>query len=153
MTKALIRGSLFFFAFRFLAFAATLSAADQAAPAPPGKLVAGGGRKLHLYCTGQGSPTVVPEAGAGGFSIDWALVETEIANTTCVCSHDRAGYGWSDPGPQWDTVEQVAHDREDLLPLFRYEADKPLGIPGSALSPGQRELPKLSGWGLSELVP
>src|SRR3984957_3946145 len=115
VTKALIRGSLFFFAFRFLAFAATLSAADQPVPAPPGKLVDVGGRKLHLYCTGQGSPTVVLEAGAGGFSIDWALVETEIANTTRVCSYDRAGYGWSDPGPQWDTVEQVAHGRETAL--------------------------------------
>ena len=115
MTKALIRGSLFFFAFRFLAFAATLSAADQPAPAPPGKLVDVGGRKLHLYCTGPGSPTVVLEAGAGGFSIDWALVEAEIANTTRVCSYDRAGYGWSDPGPEWDTVEQVAHDLETAL--------------------------------------
>ena len=106
MTKALIRGSLSFFAFRFLAFAATLSAADQPAPAPPGKLVDVGGRKLHLYCTGPGSPTVVLEAGAGGFSIDWALVETEIANTTRVCSCDRAGLNGHFSRPWSSTKDQ-----------------------------------------------
>jgi pimeloyl-ACP methyl ester carboxylesterase len=128
VTKALIRGSLFFFAFRFLAFAATLSAADQPAPAPPGKLFDVGGRKLHLYCTGQGSPTVVLEAGAGGFTIDPALVETEIANTTRVCPYDRAGYRWSDPGPEWDTVEQVAHDLETALKNEREHPDQVVGM-------------------------
>jgi len=82
---------------------------------PPGRLVDVGGRKLHLYCTGQGGPTVILEAGAGSFSIDWALVQPEIAKSRHVCSYDRAGYGWSDPGPEWDTVEQVAHDLEAAL--------------------------------------
>jgi hypothetical protein len=59
---------------------------DQPRPAPPGKLVDVGGRKLHLYCTGNGSPAVILEAGAGGFSIDWALVQPEMAKTTRVCS-------------------------------------------------------------------
>jgi hypothetical protein len=149
VTKALIRGSLFFFAFRFLAFAATLSAADQPAPAPPGPLVDVGGRKLHLYCTGQGSPTVVLEAAAGGFSIDWALLETEIANTTRVCSYDRAGYGWSDPGPEWHTVEQVAHDLETALknepehsPYVHQASltpDSLAGLPLVVLTPRERD--------------
>jgi pimeloyl-ACP methyl ester carboxylesterase len=91
------------------------SALDQAAPAPPGMLVDVGGRKLHLYCKGKGSPTVILEAGAGSFSIDWALVQPEVAKTTRVCSYDRAGYGWSEPGPEWDTVEQAAHDLETAL--------------------------------------
>ncbi len=75
------------FAFMYLASAQT--AADQAAPAP-GILVDVGGRKLHLYCTGKGSPTVILEAGAGSFSIDWALVQPDVAKTTRVCSYDRA---------------------------------------------------------------
>jgi hypothetical protein len=40
---------------------------------PPGKLIDIGGRKLHLYCTGSGSPTVILMAGGGAFSIDWAV--------------------------------------------------------------------------------
>jgi pimeloyl-ACP methyl ester carboxylesterase len=64
----------------------------------PGKLVDIGGRKLHLYCTGSGSPTAIMEAGASAFAIDWSLVQPEIATTNRTCSYDRAGHGWSDPG-------------------------------------------------------
>ncbi len=102
-------------ALAFVQPAFTQQATDQAGPAPLGKLVDVGGRKLHLYCTGNGSPAVILEAGAGSFSVDWALAQPEIAKTTRVCSYDRAGYGWSDPGPQWDTVEQVARDLETAL--------------------------------------
>ena len=99
----------------FVQQAFTQQPVDQPRPAPPGKLVDVGGRKLHLYCTGNGSPAVILESGAGGFSIDWALVQPEMTKTARVCSYDRASYGWSDPGPQWDTVEQVAHDLETAL--------------------------------------
>ena len=92
----------------FLALTCVLSCtgqvADSGLQSPPGKLVDVGGRKLHLYCTGHGSPTVILEDGAGSFAIDWALVQPEVARTTRVCSYDRAGYGWSDPGPEEDTV-------------------------------------------------
>ncbi|HEY3130412.1 MAG TPA: alpha/beta hydrolase [Acidobacteriota bacterium] len=80
---------------------------------PPGKLVDVGGRKLHLLCTGAGAPTVVLEAGASAFAIDWSLVQPEIARTNRVCSYDRAGYGWSDPGGSGDPG--VAADLHSLL--------------------------------------
>ena len=56
----------------------------------PGRLIDVGGRKLHLNCIGSGSPTVVLEAGASSFAIDWSLVQPEIARTQRVCSYDRA---------------------------------------------------------------
>src|SRR5216684_8347678 len=74
---------------------------------PPGRLVDIGGRKLHLYCTGTGSPTVILMAGGGAFSIDWALVQPKVAQSIRVCSYDRAGLAWSDPGPADETVEQT----------------------------------------------
>lgn len=66
---------------------------------PPGTLVDIGGRKLHAICSGAGSPTVVLEAGASSFAIDWSLVQPSIAKMTRVCAYDRAGHGWSDEGP------------------------------------------------------
>ena len=63
---------------------------------PPGRLVDIGGRRLHVNCTGSGLPTVVREAGASSFAIDWSLVQPEVARSTRVCSYDRAGSGWSD---------------------------------------------------------
>jgi pimeloyl-ACP methyl ester carboxylesterase len=68
-----------------------------------------------LYCTGKGTTTVILESGAGSFSIDWALVQPELAKKTRVCSYDPAGYGWSDPGPEGDTTDQVTRDLETAL--------------------------------------
>ena len=66
-------------------------------PAPLGSLVDVGGYRIHLYCAGQGAPTVVI-TGAGG-SFDWGLVQPEVAKDTRICSFDRSGTAWSDPGP------------------------------------------------------
>jgi pimeloyl-ACP methyl ester carboxylesterase len=71
---------------------------DQNPPAPLGKLIDVGGYRVHLYCTGTGSPTVVI-VGAG-FSFNWGLVQPEVAKFTRVCSYDHSGIGWSDLGPK-----------------------------------------------------
>jgi pimeloyl-ACP methyl ester carboxylesterase len=71
---------------------------DETYP-PPGVLYDVGGYKLHLQCTGSGTPAVVMEAGAGDFSLTWALVAPTIALTNQVCVYDRAGLGWSEPSP------------------------------------------------------
>ena len=115
MTRSLIPRVMLVFAITFLQLAGPHAYGDQSVPVPLGRLVDVGGRKLHLYCTGHGSPTVILEAGAGSFAIDWALVQPEVARTTRVCSYDRAGYGWSDPGPEEDTVEQAGHDLETAM--------------------------------------
>jgi pimeloyl-ACP methyl ester carboxylesterase len=74
-----------------------------------------GGRKLYMKCEGKGAPTVILMAGGGAFSIDWALVQPKVAEITRVCSYDRAGLGWSDPGPAEDTVEHTVSDLHALL--------------------------------------
>jgi pimeloyl-ACP methyl ester carboxylesterase len=97
-----------------IAFIVLTLAARQTYP-PPGRLIDVGGRKLHLHCTGQGKPTVILVAGGGAFSIDWTLVQTPLAGTTRVCSYDRAGLGWSDPGPAQETVEETVEDLHALV--------------------------------------
>jgi pimeloyl-ACP methyl ester carboxylesterase len=82
---------------------------------PPGRLVDVGGRRLHIDCMGSGSPTVILVAGGGAYAIDWALVQPKIAETARVCSYDRAGLGWSDPGPADETVEETVSDLHTLL--------------------------------------
>ena len=67
-------------------------------PPPPGQLVDIGGSKLHIHCSGSGSPVVILEAGFPGSSLDWALVQPSAAQFTRVCSYDRAGFGWSGAG-------------------------------------------------------
>lgn len=70
------------------------------APPPPGSLIDIGGYKLHLLSSGEGSPTVILEAGLGAFSVNWGLVQPQVARFARVCSYDRASYAWSDPGPE-----------------------------------------------------
>lgn len=84
----------------------------------PGQLVDLGGWRIHLNCTGQVSasqPTVILEAGAAGFSVDWSLVQPEVARFARVCSYDRAGLGWSDLGPRPRTLRQIVWELHTLL--------------------------------------
>lgn len=82
---------------------------------PPGQMVDVGGYKMHIHCTGQGSPTVILDAGLGDFSETWGQVQPEVAKTTRVCSYDRSGYGWSDPSPHPRTASGMADELHTLL--------------------------------------
>jgi len=81
----------------------------------PGQLVDVGGYKLHINCIGEGSPTVILEAGLGDFSLLWAYVQPEVARFTRVCSYDRAGYGWSEPSPYPRTANMMVEELHTLL--------------------------------------
>jgi len=90
-------------------------AADAKAYPPPGQMVDVGGYRLHINCTGEGSPTVVVESGWGDFSATWARVQPEIAKTTRICTYDRAGMGWSEPSPEPRTAQEFAKELHILL--------------------------------------
>jgi pimeloyl-ACP methyl ester carboxylesterase len=87
----------------------------QSPPKPRGKLVDLEGHKLHINCSGKGSPTVVVENGLGDFSFDWVLVQTRVSRITRICTYDRAGYAWSDPGPKPRTFGQLNLELRDAL--------------------------------------
>jgi pimeloyl-ACP methyl ester carboxylesterase len=82
---------------------------------PPGKMVDVGGYRLHLNCLGEGSPTVILEAGQGNMSLIWNLVHNEAAQNTRVCAYDRAGLGWSEPSPVPRSVEVIVQELHTLL--------------------------------------
>ena len=70
---------------------------------------------MHVYETGQGSPTVVLEAGIAATSLSWRLVQDEVAKFSRVASYDRAGLGWSDPASQPLTLTRLVDDLHTLL--------------------------------------
>lgn len=82
---------------------------------PPGELVDVGGHSLHINCVGEGSPTVILESGSGATSVDWANIQPEVADSTRVCAYDRAGSGWSEPGPGPGDPQQIARELHTLL--------------------------------------
>jgi len=80
------------------------------------------GVSLSLNCTGSGSPTVVMDTGLGVPAVGWDPVQPEVAKYTRVCSYDRAGYGWSTPGPMPRTSDQIARE---LYALLNAAGEKP----------------------------
>jgi pimeloyl-ACP methyl ester carboxylesterase len=104
-----------------------VAAADS--EVPPGSLVDVDGHRLHIWCTGKGRPAVLLEAGLGANHLDWIRVQPHLSSLTTVCSYDRAGYGWSDPGPRPRSVERIAGELRALLPAA--------GIPTPVIFVGQ----------------
>ncbi len=74
-----------------------------------------GGFRLDLVCAGSGSPTVILDAPLGASHMAWSLVQPEVAKFARVCSYDRAGYGWSDPGPRPRTCAMAVEELHALL--------------------------------------
>jgi pimeloyl-ACP methyl ester carboxylesterase len=113
--------------------AATIRRADTTAPQPDiaGTFDVGGGRRMYMQCSGQGSPTVVLISGGGvaGDVWDSALgkqptVYPTITKATRVCAYDRpgttravagGGNSRSDPVPQPVTPSRSAADLHALL--------------------------------------
>ena len=102
--------------------AVAVAAAAYGAPAvaseaesPPGMLVGVGLHRLHIHCTGRGSPSVVFESGLGGTSLDWVGVQPEVSRFSRACSYDRAGYGWSERGPEPRHADRIAQELDRLL--------------------------------------
>ena len=81
----------------------------------PGQLVDVGGHRLHLRCTGSGTPTVLLEAGLGETGAYWEWISPAVARDTKVCVYDRAGRGWSDPVALPQDGVAVATDLHLLL--------------------------------------
>ena len=88
---------------------------DTRAYPMPGQLVDVGGHRMHLHCTGSGSPTVVLEPGQGGASSDSGWVAPAVARDSTVCVYDRAGRGWSDPADGPQDAARIAADLHTLL--------------------------------------
>lgn len=88
---------------------------DQRRFPPPGVRVDVGGRQLHLLCIGSGSPVVLFEQAGFANSASFGVARTAIAARTRVCSYDRTGIGWSDPGPRTITAGLMTNDLRRLL--------------------------------------
>jgi pimeloyl-ACP methyl ester carboxylesterase len=86
---------------------------------PSGTYVDIGGRQLRLVCAGPAQserPTVWMEAGAFGLAADFAAIQEKLtAKGIRSCAYDRAGMGWSDPGPEPRDSDAIVGDLEKLI--------------------------------------
>ena len=96
-------------------FETVREAVDANAYPMPGQLIDVGGHRLHLHCTGSGSPTVVLQPGGGDFSSVMAWIAPAVTGQTRVCVYDRPGRGWSDQTGKPQDATQIATELHTLL--------------------------------------
>ena len=89
--------------------------ADRRAFPMQGQLVDVGGYRLHMSCTGAGSPTVVLLPGAGEISSTWGWIAPAVARDSRVCVYDRAGRGWSEGATSQQDGLALAADLHNML--------------------------------------
>ena len=108
---------------------ATLAAASPVATGDFSGPIDIGGRKLYLECRGQGTPTVILEAGANGRADVWSrdnlhpagartMVLPGVAAFTRVCAYDRPG-----------TIGEVNPDLDPHGPPFLPSRSDPVPQP------------------------
>jgi pimeloyl-ACP methyl ester carboxylesterase len=74
-----------------------------------------GGRRVHIWLAGTGSPAVVVVPCLGGTGAAWTPILAELAATTTVCLVDRGGIGWSDAAPWPRTGTAITEELHRLL--------------------------------------
>lgn len=110
-----------FFAILAAAPSLTLASAPDASGdlgeeyAKPHHMVDIGGRRLNLYCAGEGEQVVLFDSGGSDWSSTWALVHPAVAKRTRACVYDRAGLGYSDPARGPRTPIAIVDDLHKLV--------------------------------------
>lgn len=133
----------------------------------PGDFYSVGGRQMHIYCSGMGSPTVILESAASARWTQWRKVQPELSNLTRVCSYDRAGHGWSERRRGLRDAETIVSELHLLLDqvgverpfiyagesagglyVREYAREHPAEITGVALieSSSPQQIDELPGW-------
>ena len=108
------------------AYQLTMEQRDRVAYPAPGEIYQVGGIDLHLDCRGQGTPTIILEAGLMSGSSSWMLVHDELAAVTRTCAYDRPGMDWSEPINRVADAEEVSERLYDLLVEAKIEGPKVL---------------------------
>src|SRR5207247_5863962 len=91
----------------------------------------GGSRRMHVRVHGSGGPTVIIETGLGSREYAWHGIQDELARSTTVVTYDRAGYGWSPPGPWPPMVDKVVDDLQAVVRAL--DLPEPLILVGHSL--------------------
>lgn len=88
---------------------------DQHYAAPQTLVKIGRRRRLNLLIAGEGAPSVIFAAGLIGTALHWARVQRAVALKTRTIAFDKAGLGFSDPGPLPRAASAIVEDLRAAL--------------------------------------
>jgi pimeloyl-ACP methyl ester carboxylesterase len=86
---------------------------------------------VHVWCEGEGAPTILLEASGLGGSMQYARVLPELARRARTCAWDRPGMGWSSRAPR----DATATDQGEriLAALESLDIRGPLVLVGASM--------------------
>jgi pimeloyl-ACP methyl ester carboxylesterase len=88
---------------------------DQHYAGPQTLVKIGRRRRLNLVIAGEGGPTLIFAPGLNGAALHWARVQRVVSRRTRTVAFDKAGIGFSDPGPMPRTAWAVVKDLRAAL--------------------------------------
>jgi pimeloyl-ACP methyl ester carboxylesterase len=81
----------------------------------PGTVVQLHNRTVHVLELGAGTPPIVLEAGIAASSLNWSILQPQLAALTATYSYDRAGLGWSASTGRRCHISQMADELHEWL--------------------------------------
>ena len=82
---------------------------------PPGRIVKTARGSMHVRQIGSGTPAIVLEAGIAASSLNWSILQPQLAQQATTYSYDRAGFGWSKSRNRECTLQHMSDDLHELV--------------------------------------
>jgi pimeloyl-ACP methyl ester carboxylesterase len=88
----------------------------------PGTIVNTSRGSMHVRQMGSGNPAIVLEAGIAASSLNWSILQPQLAEFAPTYSYDRPGFGWSAPPGRKCTLPEMSDDVHALVTALKIPA-------------------------------
>jgi pimeloyl-ACP methyl ester carboxylesterase len=85
----------------------------------PGAIVKTSRGSMHVQQMGSGNPTIVLEAGIAASSLNWSILQPQLAKLATTYSYDRPGFGWSAPSARKCTLHGMSDDLHAVVTALK----------------------------------
>jgi pimeloyl-ACP methyl ester carboxylesterase len=74
---------------------------------------------MHVQQMGSGKPAIVMEAGIAASSLNWSILQPQLAKFAATYSYDRPGFGWSVPSKRECTLQEMSDDLHAIVTALK----------------------------------
>ena len=85
----------------------------------PGAIVKTSRGTMHVRQMGCGGPPIIMEAGIAASSLNWSILQPQLAAFAATYSYDRPGFGWSAPSERECTLQEMSDDLHALVTALK----------------------------------
>lgn len=86
---------------------------------PPGRIINTSRGSMHVRQMGSGGPAIILEAGIAASSLNWSILQPQLAPFAATYSYDRPGFGWSAPSGRECTLQEMSDDLHAVVTALK----------------------------------